>query len=244
MPQVPPDDLHEWLSFDDPDEDRTWVFDATFLMSPWTCIYGRGCQGVLTGPAAHLQQGCCSYGAHFIDDDDVATVNATAARLTKDQWQHRAKARRKGFVETDDAGVRTTRVVDGACIFLNRPGFAGGEGCALHIGALDAGERPLDWKPDVCWQLPLRLIEHADDHGHVTSTLREWKRRDWGPGGHEFHWWCTDSPDAFIGGRPVYKELRDEIQEFTGPAVYELLVRQLKARTPRSFLPHPAVRRR
>ena len=42
-----PDDLHEWISFEDPDEDRTWLLDATFLTSNWTCIYGRGCQGVL-----------------------------------------------------------------------------------------------------------------------------------------------------------------------------------------------------
>ena len=29
-------------------------------------------------------------------------------------------------VEKDDEGDRKTRVVDGACVFLNRPGFAGG----------------------------------------------------------------------------------------------------------------------
>ena len=152
---------------------------------------------MLTGPAEHLQQGCCSYGAHFIDDDDLAAVEQAAARLTKEQWQFRAKGKRGGILAKDDDGARTTRVVDGACIFLNRPGFAGGVGCALHIGALEAGERPLDWKPDVCWQLPLRLEERTDEHGHVTSFVREWKRRDWGDGGHEFHWWCTDSPEAF-----------------------------------------------
>src|SRR4051794_34036749 len=34
-----PADLHEWVSFDDPDADRTWVFDVTFLASNWTCIF-------------------------------------------------------------------------------------------------------------------------------------------------------------------------------------------------------------
>ena len=128
-------------------------------------------------------------------------------------------------------------------MFLNRPGFAGGVGCALHIGALQAGRRPLDWKPDVCWQLPLRLEERTDEHGHVTSFVREWKRRDWGAGGHEFHWWCTDSPEAFRGGKPVYRYLREELIEMIGKPVYELLVRQLGARAKRSILPHPAVRR-
>ena len=44
----------EWMSFEDPAEERTWVFDVTFLLSPWTCIFGAGCQGVLTGPAAEM----------------------------------------------------------------------------------------------------------------------------------------------------------------------------------------------
>jgi hypothetical protein len=241
--ESPPDDVHEWLSFEDPDEDRTWVFDVTFLLSRWACIYGHGCQGVLTGPAEHLQQGCCSYGAHFIDDDDVATVEAAAARLTDRQWQLRKRARKKGVLAREDDGSRTTRVVDGACIFLNRPGFAGGIGCALHIAALEAGERPIDWKPDVCWQLPLRLQEHTDEHGHVTSTVREWKRRDWGAGGHEFHWWCTDAPDAFHGPGAVYRTMRDELIELVGETVYTLLGRQLDARARRTFLPHPAIRR-
>jgi hypothetical protein len=240
--EVAPEDLHEWVSFEDPEDDRTWVFDLTFLVSSWTCIYGHGCQGVLTGPAEQLAQGCCSYGAHFIDDHDLADVSEAADRLTARQWQFRAKAKRGGFLADED-GVRTTRIVEGACIFLNRPGFAGGTGCALHIGALDAGERPLDWKPDVCWQLPLRLEEKTDEHGHVTSFVREWKRRDWGEGGYEFHWWCTDAPDAFRGTKPVYRYLRDELVELVGQPVYDRLVAQIKARPKRSFLPHPAVRR-
>lgn len=241
-----PEDLHEWVSFEDPTEDRTWVFDVTFLTSPWTCIYGRGCQGVLTGPAEELEQGCCSYGAHFIDANDEATTLAYAARLTADQWQHRDLARRKGgATKTAKSGETTTRLVDGACIFLNRPGFRGGIGCALHKGALDAGERPLDWKPDVCWQLPVRLEEHTADDGHVTSTLREWKRRDWGAGGFEFHWWCTDAPDAFVDPEPVYVTMRDEIVELVGPIAYGLFVELVTAR-PASpqYLPHPALRRK
>src|SRR4051794_29553967 len=238
-----PEDLHEYLSFEDPDEARTWVFDVTFFLSHWTCIYGAGCQGVLTGPAPELVQGCCSYGAHFIDDDDVATVEAAAARLTNDQWQFRRKGRKGGVLLVQEDGTRITRLVDGACIFLNRPGFAAGPGCALHQAALAAGERPMDWKPDVCWQLPLRLQEHTDDHGHVTSTLREWKRRDWGEGGFEFHWWCTDAPDAFVGRTPVYVSLRDEIVELIGEPVYAMLVAQLAQRGRRTVLPHPAVRR-
>jgi len=54
------------------------VFDVTFLTSAWTCIYGRGCPGVLTAPAPELEHGCCSYGAHFVDEEDLARVEAVA----------------------------------------------------------------------------------------------------------------------------------------------------------------------
>jgi hypothetical protein len=237
-----PLDLHEWISFEDDREQRTWMFDATFLRSNWSCIFGAGCKGVLDDDAAALQQGCCSHGAHFIDDADVQTVVDAVARLAPEQWQHYKKGHRKGVLATDDEGTTTTRVVGGACIFHNEPGFAGGSGCALHIAATEAGERYIDWKPDVCWQLPLRLEHSTDDNGYLTSTLREWKRRDWGAGGAEFHWWCTDAPDAFVGSKPVYRYLRDEIVEFVGRAVYERLV-ELLERPTAVPLAHPAIRR-
>jgi hypothetical protein len=251
-PAVPaPDSAHEWLSFEDPEEERTWVFDVTFLLSSWTCIFGRGCQGVLTGPAPELEQGCCSYGAHFTGDEDVARVEAAAGRLTAEEWQFRDRGRR-GVVKRNAAGETVTRMVDGACIFLNRPGFPGGAGCALHAAALRRGERPLDLKPDVCWQLPLRREDTVADDGHVTSTLRQWDRRHWGEGGQEFHWWCTEAPDAFVGRRPVFVELRDEIVELVGPGPYATLCAYLEPRRTRrrdtkaprvTPLPHPAVRR-
>ena len=76
----------------------------------------------------------------------------------------------------------------------------------------------------------------------MTSTLREWKRRDWGEGGAEFHWWCTADPEAFVGSQPVYDYLRDEIIEMIGEDVYLELVAILRRPKPKP-LPHPAVRR-
>ena len=230
-------DAHDFISFRDPDEDRTWFFDATFLRSSWTCIFGRGCLGIYPTPTPEMSQGCCSMGAWFTDDEDLAKVEAHAARLTNENWQFRKKAGEKIWRQRGED--RTSRLVQDACIFLNRPDFAAGAGCALHLGALQAGERPLDWKPNVCWQLPLRLEEDTDDSGHVTSVLREWKRRDWGDGGDEFAWWCTDSPLAFIGGDPVYRTLQQEIVEMVGQKIYGILVDRLEAPQP---LPHPALR--
>lgn len=245
---VPPDELHEWISFEDPGEQRTWMFDATYLRSNHRCIYGEGCEGILDAPAAAMSQGCCSYGAHFVDHDDVQTVVRAFVKLEPRHMQFHPKAVRGGFLrpadpDTEGNPTTTTRLVDDACIFLNRPGFDGGAGCALHIAAMEAGERPLDWKPNVCWQVPIRLEHSTDDHGHVISRLREWKRRDWGDGGAEFHWWCTEAPEAFSGAEPVYRSSRDEIVELIGQEVYDLMVVQLE-RGGWTPLPHPVVRRR
>lgn len=270
-----PEGAHEWMSFPDPDDERTWLFDVTFLESNWTCIFGRGCQGVMTGPAPELVQGCCSYGAHFTGAKDARRVENAAATLTPEQWQFWRQGQprdggRPRVVKRSRSGDLSTRLVKDACIFLNRPDFPGGAGCALHRAAMDRGVPHLELKPDVCWQLPLRREDEVADDGYVTSVIRQWDRRDWGPGGDEFHWWCTEDPEAFVGSRPVYEELADELIALSGRKIYKRLVRYLQARAGRPSangsrrgatkstttvavttpvpvpvpLPHPAVRRR
>ncbi|MBV9661922.1 MAG: hypothetical protein JO337_12270 [Acidimicrobiales bacterium] len=242
-----PPEAHEWLTFDDPAELRTWAFDVTFLTSGWECIFGRGCQGVLTGPAPQLEQGCCSYGAHFTDRADAARVRKAARTLTADEWQFAAIGRKGGVVTTEPDGTLVTRMVEDACIFLNRPGFAAGAGCALHQAALRRGNPPLEMKPDVCWQLPLRREDSTDEStGRVTSTVGQWDRRHWGGGGEEFHWWCTEAPEAFGSRRAVYQTMESELRALVGDAVYDRLVAYLEVRTKGSAvpLPHPVLRQR
>jgi hypothetical protein len=241
--RVPPD-LHEWVSFEDTDEDRTWVFDVTFLTSNWSCLYGNGCPGIDDHPAPELEQGCCSFGAHFSDDDDVATVEAAIPRLLDEDWQFRPGEGEEGPIITNDEGDVVTRVVDGGCIFLNRPGFPGGAGCALHRAALREGESIVDWKPEVCWQVPIRRQDDRDVYGHVTSTIREWKRRDWGEGGTEFHWWCTEAPEAFTGSRQVWESCEDELVALTNRRAYASLRKHLRARADSGWspIPHPALK--
>ncbi len=245
-----PVDLHEWVSFDDDDGD-TWLFDVTFLTSNYGCIYGRGCPGVFTELAPEYEHGCCTYGAHFVDGEDRAAIEAQVARLEPGEWELAERAEEMGGpIHQNDEGEWVTHTIDDACIFLNRPGFEYGAGCALHQAALRRGERPLDWKPDVCWQVPIRFDEHTDDNGHTTYILREWKRRDWGEGGLEFAWWCTDDPLAFNEDRPVWKTSRDEIVELIGEDPYRHFVDVITARegggsaSPSAvYLPHPQVRR-
>lgn len=245
MPIPTPVDLHEWLSFEDPSEARTWTFDLTFLLSRWTCIFGRGCKGVHGTDATGLSQGCCTHGAHFSDDGDRARVEALVETLGPDEWQHRAVGRRRGVSAREAGGSWRTRLHDGACILLNRPGFAAGAGCALHVAAEHRGLHHHETKPDVCWQLPLRRIDSADELGHVTSTVREWKRRDWGEGGQDFHWWCTEADDAFVGTQTVLATMRPELEAMVGAPIYALLLDALTDRlSSTTVVPHPAVRRR
>ena len=242
-----PIDTHEWISFEDDEEERTWMFDATFLTSNWTCIFGNGCQGVLTGPAPELVQGCCSYGAHLVNKKDARRVEKAAATLTADEWQNHGT--KKSVIHENKSGETVTRLVDDACIFLNKPDFAGGVGCAFHIAAMNRGVDHMTLKPEVCWQLPLRREDAVDDdEGHVTSVIRQWDRRHWGKGGREFHWWCTESPEAFVGTKPVYREMQPELTKMVGEKAYdhfvELVEERDRLRTKGVALPHPAVRSR
>jgi hypothetical protein len=58
--------------------------DLTWLSSAWTCIFGRGCAGVVEG---RPDDGCCSHGAFFTDEDDLARVTAAVADLSDEDWQ-------------------------------------------------------------------------------------------------------------------------------------------------------------
>jgi hypothetical protein len=207
------------------DGDTVWRFDTSFLTSNWTCIWGRGCQGILPEPAEHLGQGCCSLGADLDGEDEARNISALAATLDPERFQHHAQAA-DGGVFGDDTRT-TTRVVDGACIFLNRPGFAGGAGCALHIEALDAGESPVVWKPSVCWQLPLKVDWEAGDGDTEVATVRRWERRDWGAEGETMAWCCTEGTRAYVGGSRVVDSMGEELEEIVGTTVYVELRRRL-----------------
>jgi len=209
------------------DGHTVWRFDTSFLRSNWTCIWGRGCQGILPEPAEQLGQGCCSVGADLGDEDEARTISALAATLEPARFEHHVQATEGGIFA--DATRLTTRIVDGACIFLNRPGFVGGPGCALHLAALDEGESPIHWKPSVCWQLPIKVDWQVGDGGTEVATVRRWDRRDWGAEGTTMAWWCTEGSQAYVGDRPVIDSLGAEIDEITGPAVRIELRRRLAA---------------
>nr|WP_246416199.1 hypothetical protein [Nocardioides luti] len=224
--------------------------DLTWLTSSYTCIFGNGCQGIYdTAPDV----GCCTLGAHFADKDDEKRVASYVAQLTAEQWQFKPvgrKVRKGDWIETDDDGERKTLAVevDGqqACVFHNRADFATGAGCALHGLALEQGRNPLETKPDVCWQLPLRRtfrsVERQDGTAYTEVSIGEYDRRGWGPGGHDLDWYCSGNTEAHVAPEPVFVTHEAELVELMGRAAYDELVRHCEAhlRSRSALALHPA----
>jgi len=230
-----------WVEFTDPvDADQVFRCDLTWLTSSWTCIYGSGCKGIYAG---RPDDGCCTLGAHFSDKDDEKRVKKWAAEQTAEDWQfHGAKK----TTEKDDEGDRKTRVVDGACVFLNRPGFPAGAGCVLHQLALRKGLPITETKPEVCWQLPIRRtyrhVERPDGTEYLEISVGEYDRRGWGEGGHDLSWYCTGNTEAHVASSPVYLSGHDELVALMGEAAYAELVRLCDERVAAGNrpAPHPA----
>jgi len=243
--EVGPDAPRDLVEFVDPgDASQVVRADLTWLLSSWTCIFGAGCHGVVEG---RPDDGCCSHGAFFSDDQDEQRVAAFAEQLAEENWQYAGTGRELGISEADELEgepADRTRTVDGACVFLNRPGFAGGEGCSLHALALRQGRHPLETKPDVCWQLPVRRTQEElvrpDETTVLVTTLGEFDRRGWGTGGADLHWWCTSSPEAHVGADPVVLSYGPELTELIGPTAYAELVRLCALREAGGSLVHPA----
>ncbi|HST84577.1 MAG TPA: hypothetical protein VLL08_22760 [Kineosporiaceae bacterium] len=252
-PEVSLDLARTWLEFIDPEAEsgsaeestdaaeQVFRCDLTWLTSSWTCIYGRGCAGIY---ADRPDDGCCTLGAHFADEDDESRVAKAVQLLDPSGWQFAAEGEAGGWTEVDGEGQRKTRVVEGACIFLNRPGWASGDGCALHQVALSEGREPLELKPDVCWQLPVRRsyrnVDRPDGTSYLEVTISEYDRRGWGAGGHDLDWYCSGNPEAHIGKEPVYRSMRAELVELMGASAYALLAQhcdQLTGHKARKLLP-------
>ena len=239
-----------FVEFADPaDETQVFRCDLTWLTSAYTCIFGNGCQGIY---ADAPDVGCCTLGAHFADKADEKRVAAYVDQLTPAHWQsHPGRpVKRKDWVEKDEDGERKTRMheVDGqrSCVFSNRPGFAAGAGCALHGLALELGLNPLETKPDVCWQLPIRRtfreVERMDGTSYVEVTITEYDRRCWGAGGHDLDWYCSGNTEAHVGVEPVYVTNAAELVALMGQDAYDELVRHCEAhlRSRSALALHPA----
>jgi hypothetical protein len=242
VPEVDLNFPRQWIEFVNPEDDeQIFRCDLTWLLSRWTCVYGSGCKGIVKG---RPNDGCCSHGAHFSDKKDEKRVKKFAKNLTAEEWQFRDEGLANGVTEVDEDGDPKTRRFKSACIFLNRPGFKAGQGCALHLHALNTGLHPLETKPDVCWQLPVRRsyekVKRQDDTKVLITTIAEYDRRAWGPGGHDLNWWCTGASEAHVGAEPLYISYGPELIELMGQASYDVLAEICEANLAGRFTAHPA----
>ena len=239
----------EWASFIADDGD-TWHFDMTFFRSSYRCIYGQGCQGIEEEPDAAGNRGCCSYGAHFVDDSDVHRVMSVVATLNDQQWENAGLFPELGapdvaieevietLTEVDGEGDRITRVVDGACVLLNSNDAPTGPGCALHFAAVNAELDPMVWKPEVCWQVPIRVEHHVDDYDRHSHFVRQWNRADWGDDSG-ISWWCSEAPEADSGAETAARSLRPEITALAGASVADALISHVEGSGQVVQLPMP-----
>ena len=250
MPEVDLVFPRAYVEFEDPaDEEQIFRCDLTWLTSAYTCIFGQGCQGIY---ADSPDVGCCTLGAHFSDADDEQRVAAYVEQLTPEQWQFHPQrpVETDDWVEADDDGERKTVALEydgqSACVFHNRADFPTGAGCALHGLALAQGRNPLETKPDVCWQLPIRrtfrTVERQDATSYTEVSIGEYDRRGWGPGGHDLDWYCSGNTEAHVAPEPVYVTHAPELTELMGEAGYAELVRHCDAhvRSRSALALHPA----
>jgi len=232
--EFPSNFARDWVEFVNPDNSEEFFkCDLTWLTSYRQCIYGNGCCGI---DADKPNDGCCSDGAYYTGKEDEERVLKAAKKLTKSEWQFYDQAHSKSNKKLNISEIgldkdRKTKKIDGSCIFLNRvgyeaPGFTGRFGCALHHLANKEGSHPVDTKPDICWQLPLRRyweVKEIGDKKFTVVVISEYERLAWGEGGEDLDWYCTSNSEAHIGKIPVYQSSKVELVAMMGKSAYSEL---------------------
>lgn len=122
------------------DADTIYRCDLTWLTSHWTYIFGRAARDRRPAPRRlHPSGRTSSMPTTSSESADMSADRRTMAvpgcRQGPGLGRVGGTGERRG---SRDRARRTRtpgrRVVDGACIFLNRPGFAAGEGCPASAG--------------------------------------------------------------------------------------------------------------
>ncbi|MDY3128059.1 MAG: hypothetical protein SOW59_08070 [Corynebacterium sp.] len=250
--ELPPDFPREWLEFIDPrDPLHTFSIDLTWLESHYSCQFGtERCLGIdANNPAV----GCCGHGAYMADEIDRDQLYDAVAAMPQKFWQLRPEGVDEFLAAEDPLELEPwlvwdeldgddgepepalkTPIVDGACIFANRPGWPTGPGCALHQWALADARDLTVVKPEVCWQLPIRRHEdweeRADGQEILRTIISEYDRRGWGNGGEDFDWYCSTDPRCHINAEPVWRSHAAELTALLGTECYEIVVQHCKQR--------------
>lgn len=255
-----PDFPREWFEFVHPDDpNHVFSIDLTWAEATWSCRFGTPeCHGIdESNPAV----GCCIHGAYIADEEDRDTVYNAVKDMPAKYWQLRPAETDAYFAANDptwlepwlewdeeeddnalepdpddeEAGPHIkTKVVDGACIFANRPGHPTGAGCAFHQFAMAEGRNIVGTKPEVCWQVPFSREdaweERSDGQEILRTTIGEYHRRQWGGGGEDFDWWCTSAPACHTGGTPIWQSMKDELVALIGEKPYRVVAKHCEKR--------------
>lgn len=247
----------EWYQFTAPDNpELAWRVHVTFLLSNWTCIYGRGCAGIFGSGSATYQPdiACCYIGAHINSREEMARLDAIVAQLTEDDLGPKGLAyiRRHGWRKVFDDSVKEddpdyvnvkTKVRDGGCVMAKRTGDGDEKtGCAfVHYGNRTNQPDHISVMPDTCWRVPLMLSwEREPFTGREVRVIHPvdgdvWGDEDIPEDRHAWmHWWCTDTPDAYVGNTLVYRTMELELRRMMGDQSFELMAKYLDGRKPES----------
>ena len=269
--EVAPDFPRDWFEFTNPaDEHHVFSIDLTWVESHWNCTFGTAACPGINDETPDI--GCCTHGAYMADEQDRDQLYDAVAEMPAKYWQNRP-AGLEEFLEDDDPAqldpwlvwdelddedgnpepALKTKVIDGACIFANRAGWATGTGCALHQWAVDVGGDLTVAKPEVCWQVPLRrheaYEERTDGQEILRTTIGEYDRRAWGNGGEDFDWYCTGDSGCHTAAEPVWQSNQAELTALMGEECYQILAEHCQARAeasravgelPGLFARHPA----
>ena len=144
-------------------------------------------------------------------------------------------------------GEIVTRLVQDACIFLNRPDFHRGPGCALHVMAIDNDESYIPLKPEVCWQLPLRRDDEVEDDGHVITRICAVGPPPLGRRRRRLPLVVHRGPGGFVGKNRVVDSMAEELVAMVGQSVYDQLLAYIDQRAAQpkgTRLPHPVLRKK
>lgn len=259
-------DSTDWIHFttiDEEGEPEKWRVNLSFMLSNWTCLFGRGCPGEFGAQDSHTNPdfGCCGDGAYIVDTWDLEAVTERVAELTPEDWDEdlRKHVEKNGWYierKNDRPGVEgaingKTRVHRKACVFSNRRtgsvGSTGKTGCAFHHMAQRKGLDHVDVMPDVCWMVPINFF--IDTHTNE-SVIDIWNREKWKgfkelPDGtltqdHWLHWWCSESPEAIMGGdKYFYRSYERELRAVMGDLGYDAMVEEIGKRMHNAIAPLP-----
>lgn len=203
----------EYVDFTDPINGLKYRFNTTFFLSRYRCTWGEGCVGC-DNVSNH---GCCNIGAHIADETECNYVQKYIDKLTPDQWENHGEVVWEDVEDEEDGKYKTVVTDQGVCVMNNSADHTF-PGCALHVGAIQAGEDFRDWKPEACWMYPIHIDPLEEDTWLVGPV---WRANHWS--GANVGWWCIDDVANYINdGQFAFQFFGEELVRMTSQQVYDM----------------------